>query len=50
MTKRERFLKTMTGGQPDRPAATDYFYYPALLERWENEGFPPTAFHGSIFR
>ena len=38
MTRRERFLQTLTFGQPDRPASADYFFYPATRERWEREG------------
>ena len=40
MTRRERFLATMIGGRPDRPAAGDYFYYQSTRERWEREGLP----------
>ncbi|MHB9025291.1 MAG: uroporphyrinogen decarboxylase family protein [Armatimonadota bacterium] len=40
MTKRERFLQTMTFGTPDRPSQGEYFYYPATRERWEREGLP----------
>lgn len=40
MTRRERFLATMTYGYPDRPAAGDYFYYDSTRERWEREGLP----------
>jgi uroporphyrinogen decarboxylase len=40
MTRRERFLETMTFGRPDRPAAADYFAYDSTRERWEKEGLP----------
>ena len=40
MNSRERFLKTMTFGRPDRPAEGDYFAYAATQERWEREGLP----------
>lgn len=40
MTRRERFLATMTFGTPDRPAAGDYFSYASTRTRWEREGLP----------
>lgn len=40
MTRRQRFLETMTFGSPDRPAAGDYFSYEATRQRWEREGLP----------
>ena len=41
MTSRERFLKTMAQGGPDRPAEGDYFAYQSTRARWEREGLPP---------
>lgn len=43
MTRRERFLQTMTCGHPDRPASADYFAYDSTRERWEREGLPRGA-------
>lgn len=43
MTKRERFLATMTFGSPDRPASGDYFSYDSTRLRWEREGLPEAA-------
>lgn len=40
MNRRERFLKTMTWGRPDRPASADYFAYDSTRARWEREGLP----------
>ena len=40
MNKRQRFIETMTFGNPDRPAAGDYFFYDSTRERWEREGLP----------
>lgn len=38
MTRRRRFLETMTFGGPDRPAPGDSFYYDSTRQRWEAEG------------
>lgn len=43
MTKRQRFLETMTFGNPDRPSRGDYFAYDSTRERWEREGLPKGA-------
>jgi uroporphyrinogen decarboxylase len=43
MNRRQRFLETMTFGQPDRPASGDYFYYDSTRRRWESEGLPKDA-------
>ncbi len=43
MTRRERFLQTMTFGSPDRPASGDYFGYESTLRRWQDEGLPADA-------
>ncbi|HUU30726.1 MAG TPA: uroporphyrinogen decarboxylase family protein [Phycisphaerae bacterium] len=40
MTRRERFLRTMRFGAPDRPASAAYFAYDSTRERWEREGLP----------
>lgn len=38
MTERERFVRTLACGVPDRPSYGDYFAYDATRERWESEG------------
>ena len=43
MNRRQRFLETMTFGQPDRPASADYFSYESTRRRWESEGLPKDA-------
>lgn len=38
MTRRRRFIETMTFGCPDRPARGDYFAYDGTRRRWEADG------------
>ena len=40
MNERERFIETMTCGNPDRPSLGDYLSYDSTRERWEREGMP----------
>jgi len=41
MNARERFLKTMKFGNPDRPVYwEDTYWYESTLKRWRKEGFP----------
>lgn len=43
MNRRERFIKTMTFGEPDRPAEGEHYGFDATRERWEREGLPKDA-------
>lgn len=38
MNERERFVRTLTCRQPDRPSYGDYLYFESTQERWEKEG------------
>ncbi len=40
MTERERFVRTLTCTDPDRPSYGDYFFYESTQKRWELEGLP----------
>ncbi|MBI4243365.1 MAG: hypothetical protein HY606_04670 [Planctomycetes bacterium] len=40
MNERERFIKTLTCSNPDRPSYGDYFAYESTKKRWEREGLP----------
>ena len=40
MNERERFIQTMTAGNPDRLSYGDYFCYDSTRLRWEKEGMP----------
>lgn len=42
-TRRQRFIETMTFGNPDIPASGDYFFYDSTHLRWEPEGLPVNA-------
>ncbi len=50
MTERERFVKTLTCGVPDRPSYGDYLYYDATRERWEGEGMPKGRDRDGLFQ
>ncbi len=50
MTERERFVKTLTCGMPDRPSYGDYLYYDSTRERWEREGMPKGLDNDGLFR
>jgi len=50
MTERERFVKALSGGQPDRPSYGDYLAYAATQQRWEREGLPPGLDRDGLFR
>ncbi len=49
MTRRERFIRTMTFDSPDRPATGDYLVYESMRERWESEGLPKGADYNEYF-
>ncbi len=40
MNERERFIRTLTCSEPDRPSYGDYFAYDSTQKRWESEGLP----------
>jgi uroporphyrinogen decarboxylase len=50
MTERERFVKTLTGGEPDRPSYGDYFAYESTQRRWEREGLPVGLDRAGLYR
>jgi len=50
MTERERFVRTLTYGVPDRPSYGDYFGYDATRERWEREGMPKGLDRKGLFQ
>ena len=49
MNERERFIKTLTCPNPDRPSYGDYFYYDSTQERWECEGLPKGLDRAALF-
>jgi len=49
MDERERFVKTLTCSNPDRPSYGDYIYYDSTRERWEREGLPKGLDNGGLF-
>ncbi len=50
MTERERFIRTLTGGVPDRPSYGDYFAYESTQRRWEREGLPGGLDREALYR
>lgn len=40
MNQRERFIRTLTCDNPDRPSYGDYLAYESTQRRWESEGLP----------
>jgi len=40
MNERQRFIETMTCGNPDRPSYGEYLAYESTRKRWESEGMP----------
>jgi uroporphyrinogen decarboxylase len=50
MTERERFIQTLTGGEPDRPSYGDYFAYASTQHRWEQEGLPSGLDREALYR
>lgn len=40
MTKRQRFIETVTFGSPDKPASGELFGFDSTNERWVREGLP----------
>jgi hypothetical protein len=40
MNQRERFIRTLTCDNPDRPSYGDYLAYESTQKRWESEGLP----------
>ena len=49
MNARERFLATMTFGQPDRAFLLYPWLWTSTLERWHTEGLPPDAHVDAYF-
>ena len=49
MNERERFLRTLTCSEPDRPTYGDYFYYESTQKRWESEGLPKGLDRAGLF-
>jgi len=49
MNERERFVRTMTCNNPDRPSYGDYFAYDSTRQRWEREGLPPGLDNAGLF-
>jgi uroporphyrinogen decarboxylase len=49
MTQRERFIRTMTFDNPDRPPNHELGLWGQTYERWVAEGAPPEALDGSWF-
>lgn len=49
MNERERFVKTLTCSDPDRPSYGDYFAYDSTHKRWEHEGLPKGLDHAGLF-
>lgn len=49
VNERERLIRTLTCGTPDRPSYGDYFAYDSTRQRWEREGLPAGLDKGGLF-